>query len=114
MQSDDSQPNDFNIGKLIRDALLRAARRRPDDPGEPADNLQMIADNMIAKAAAGDLAAGKEVFDRLGGRPLQAAPTVNDDDGKVTLAWDDAFQSATGPGSSSSRSTAAPSASPAS
>ena len=114
MQSDDAQPNDINIGKRIRDAFLRAIDRRPDDPGQPPDNLQMIADSMVAKAAAGDLTAGKEVLDRLGGRPQQANPVVNPDDGKVTLAWDDAFQSATGPVTSSSRSTAAASASPAS
>jgi hypothetical protein len=113
MQSDDSQPND--IGTRIRDAFLRAIDRRAESAdGEIADKLQMIADSMVDKASAGDLAAGKEVLDRLGGRPQQANPLVNPGDGKVTLAWDDAFQSATGPDSNSSRSTAAASASPAS
>lgn len=55
--------------KEYRDAIRIAAKRQRD--GEGGTALQKIADNLIEMAMAGDLAAIKEVGDRLDGRATE-------------------------------------------
>lgn len=57
-------------GRLVRDALA-AALRAPAEGG--ATRLDAVLAALIDKAAGGDLAAIKEIFDRLEGRPGQAS-----------------------------------------
>jgi len=67
--------------KIWRAALLRAVRRRLEGKGHP-QQLERMADKCVSKAVEGDMAACKEVGDRLDGRASQsvdiditAAPT---------------------------------------
>jgi hypothetical protein len=55
----------LNKQKPFRDALQMAVRRRPLI-------LHQIADQVLDQAKAGDLAAAREVADRLDGKPGQA------------------------------------------
>lgn len=60
-------------GRPMRDALLREL----DQEGKAGDlvdkKLGLIIRKMVARAVEGDLPAIKEIFDRIDGRPSQAA-----------------------------------------
>ena len=56
--------------RAMRDAFLAALEREVGNPeGRKARNLDLIVDSMVDKAVAGDLAAAREVLDRLVGKP---------------------------------------------
>lgn len=56
--------------KLWRNALMLAVNRAVEK-GKPTKRLAMIADVCTARALSGDMAAIKEIGDRLDGRPHQ-------------------------------------------
>jgi hypothetical protein len=59
--------------KLYADAIRIAAHREiEDDEGKVRKRLNVIADKLLKLACDGDMAAIKEVGDRLDGRPAQA------------------------------------------
>lgn len=75
--------------KMFREALHRAIKRI-DDGKDP--RLDRIAEQVIKQALAGELAAIKEIADRLDGKPAQAH--VGDADEApiqhtVKFRWDD-------------------------
>jgi hypothetical protein len=53
--------------------------RPPGDADEPeADNLQQVARSLVRKAAQGDVAAIKEVLERIDGKTLPGASESDD------------------------------------
>ncbi len=68
------------------DAIKRALARAELDPKSGGRSLNVLAERLLDKAAEGDLAALKELGDRLDGKPAQAI--VGDEDKPpVKLAW---------------------------
>jgi hypothetical protein len=64
--------------KLWSQAIRMAALREmedPETPGEMRKRLNIIADNLVRAAVAGDINAMKEIGDRLDGRPKQESDT---------------------------------------
>jgi hypothetical protein len=58
--------------KLMADALRVALRREAlDADGRPTKRLAVIADQLVRKAMEGDIAAIREVFDRIDGRAVR-------------------------------------------
>lgn len=58
--------------KLIRDALMLALNREAADAdGKKTKKLNLIADKLIEKAIGGDVAAIKEIADRVDGKAVQ-------------------------------------------
>ncbi len=58
--------------KLMADALRVALHREAlDADGKPTKRLYLIADRLVQKAVDGDIAAIREVFDRIDGRVVQ-------------------------------------------
>lgn len=57
--------NGAKANRMIGDALRRAAAQNPD-------KLKKACEHFINQAAEGDLAAFKEIADRLDGRPAQS------------------------------------------
>jgi hypothetical protein len=84
--STDNQPNQRadtaangrgNKRRLIMtDALMLALHREAqgivDEDGKPTKRLNVIANQLVQKAAEGDIQAIKEVFDRTDGKAIQA------------------------------------------
>ena len=70
-----------NKDKLFRDAL----RMQLAASGTDFQALRDIADGLISRAKTGDVAAIKEVADRLDGKPAQAMQMS----GGVAIAWED-------------------------
>lgn len=59
--------------KLMRDAIMVALQREAEGAdGKPTKKLAIIAAKLVDKAAEGDIAAIKEVADRVDGKPPQA------------------------------------------
>jgi hypothetical protein len=56
--------------KLWRDAIMRAVRRLQSGEGNP-QALDLLADKTVSMGIGGDMAAIKEIGDRLDGRPAQ-------------------------------------------
>jgi hypothetical protein len=101
---------------LMRRELI-ALLRAPSSDGGPS-NLHLILQALIDMAKDKELAAIREVFDRVDGKAPTMAPITDDSNRKVIFEWVDNESSAsasnTQRGPSSSPSTGAPSASPAS
>ena len=73
-------------GKPFTRALL-AALEEPA-PGADVPNLRRIVDNLIGKAIDGDLAAIREIFDRIDGKaPAAAAGPGAEEPRKVLFEW---------------------------
>ena len=73
--------------RMCRDALVRALLRAAAS-GQPGQRLERVADALVKRAGAGDVAAAREVFDRVDGKvPHQIA---NDDSGgfKLVVSWE--------------------------
>jgi hypothetical protein len=67
---------DNKASRMMRKAILRELQcppGAPDDP-PPADNLEQVARALVRKAGPGDVAAIKEVLDRIDGKTLPGAP----------------------------------------
>lgn len=57
--------------KIWRDAIQRAVRRHVDGKNGP-QALERLADRLVSEGLAGDIAAIREIGDRLDGKPAQA------------------------------------------
>src|SRR4051812_30713488 len=67
--------------KLMRDAIIAALKREAADAdGVLTKKLHLIADRLVEKAMAGDIAAIKEINDRVdgkaGGEPGENVPAI--------------------------------------
>ena len=67
--------------KLMRDALLQPLQREAKK-SKPTKRLQFVADALVNAAIKGDVAAAKEIFDRIDGKVPQAA---TGEDGVTTV-----------------------------
>jgi hypothetical protein len=73
-------------GKPVTRALLAALEESA--PGADVPDPRRIVGNRIGKAMDGDLAAMKEIFDRIDGKaPAAAAGTGAGEPAKIVLAW---------------------------
>jgi Autographiviridae endonuclease VII len=73
----------------MREALDAELRRESDDgDGPKAAMLQLIARKLAAKAVEGDLAAIKEIFDRMDGKSVAGA-AADEPQGRVVFQWKD-------------------------
>jgi hypothetical protein len=77
-------PGVQNKDKPYRDALRRAIARAEQNKNDP-HALDRIAEKHLARAAAGDVQAIKELADRLDGKPAQSIIGGDDDDPAVKL-----------------------------
>jgi hypothetical protein len=112
-ETQDEHERDPGLMRRELIALLHA----PSSDGERS-NLRAILETLIDMAIDKELAAIREVFDRVDGKAPTMAPITDDSNRKVIFEWVDNESSAsasdTRRGPSSSPSTGAPSASPAS
>lgn len=69
--------------KLIRDALMLAVNREGEGKTK---KLTLIADKLVDLAVGGDVAAIKEVADRIDGKATQAVD--GNFTGALTLSWE--------------------------
>lgn len=68
----------------MRDALILALHREAvAADGVPTKKLNLIADQLITKAMAGDVPAIKEVFDRVDGKSIQAVELGGEGGGPI-------------------------------
>ncbi len=72
--------------KIVRDALTLAAKRVLDNDPEGRIALAVAAEKVVLAAASGDLAAFKEMADRIDGKSIQAI----EQSGEVTVTHVDA------------------------
>ena len=63
--------------KIWRDALRRAIARREDDDPQA---LEKLADKLVSMASEGDIAALRELADRLDGKPKQQTEITGGED----------------------------------
>ena len=88
MTSNDQTPEDNNASRLMRQAILHELHCPPGDPDEPAaDKLQQVARSLVNKAGQGDVAAIKEVLDRIDGKTLPGAPETDNRPTRVNVSW---------------------------
>lgn len=76
--------------RLMTDAIILALNREVDsiDAGKPTRRLAIIVEQLVKKAEGGDLAAIKEVIDRVEGRATQALKhEVSGNDGGPVILW---------------------------
>ena len=71
--------------KPITRALIAALEAT--DAGRNQPNLQCLVDTLISKAIDGDLAAIREIFDRIDGKVLAAAGAVAQEPRQVMFEW---------------------------
>jgi hypothetical protein len=89
MTIDDLPPDGGAATRPMREALDAELRRESDDgDGHKAGVLQLIARKLATKALDGDLAAIKEIFDRIDGRSVTGAP-AEEPPRKVVFQWKD-------------------------
>ena len=67
-----TRPGGSKPDKLWRDAIILAVHERVAGEGSP-QKLRAIAEKVVELAIAGDMAAIKEIGDRLDGKPHQSA-----------------------------------------
>jgi hypothetical protein len=72
-------------GKPITRALIAALEESA--PGADVPNLRRIVGNLIGKAIDGDLAAIREIFDRIDGKAPAAAGSDAQEPRKVMFEW---------------------------
>jgi Recombination endonuclease VII len=89
MSIDDVPPDGGKSARPMWEALAAELRRESDDgDGAKADILRLIARKLAAKALEGDLAAIKEIFDRMDGKSVAGA-AADEPPGKVIFEWKD-------------------------
>ncbi len=74
-------PGGYKCEKRWREAILLAVKREHEDGGKL---LNRIATRLVKKAMEGDIAAIKEIGDRIDGKAHQAASMEGDMDLRVT------------------------------
>ena len=67
--------------RLVREAILRGMETGAD----PVDFIKPYTDVLRTKALDGDIAAMKELFDRLDGKPKQQIEATGADDGPLRI-----------------------------
>jgi len=73
-----NNPDGRKPDKLISDAIRLALHREAQDArGRPTKKLALIADQLVNKAVDGDMAAIREVIDRIEGRPMQTTDNTH-------------------------------------
>jgi hypothetical protein len=73
--------------KIMRDALLLSLHRLAED-GVRTKRLQCVADRLVGMAMAGDLAAIREIFDRVDGRPKPKPDAdIDNDPREIIVRW---------------------------
>jgi hypothetical protein len=88
MTTDDPLPAARSADKLIRDALLEELQREAvDGDGIMTKKVNLVARALIDMSIAGDVAALKELQDRIGGKPLPAV--ADKQPTRVTFQWKD-------------------------
>jgi len=65
------------VARMITRALIAALEETA--AGEDATNLRRMVDSLIGKAIDGELAAIREIFDRIDGKAVAASPAADDD-----------------------------------
>lgn len=73
--------NSSKDNRLWRNTIMRAIAQ-----GD-AERLRRIAEALLDKAADGDMAAIKELGDRLDGKATQQMQVTGADDGPLTITW---------------------------
>jgi len=87
MTIDDAPPAGGKTTQPMRDALgAELARASDDGEGNKAGVLQLIARRLAAKALEGDLAAIREIFDRIDGKSV-AGSAPEQSPGKLQMQW---------------------------
>jgi len=72
--------------RMITRALIAALEETA--AGENATNLRRILDSLVAKAIDGELAAIREIFDRVDGKAVAATAAAEDEQPqKVIFEW---------------------------
>jgi hypothetical protein len=88
MMTDDPPPAAGD--KLIRDALLDELQREAmDADGAVTKKLQLVARTLVDKSIAGDVAALKELQDRIDGKAPPAAAGADKRPARITFQWKD-------------------------
>lgn len=74
--------------KWWADAIRRAVALEMDDPqsGEKIKKIRLVADRLVDEALKGDIAAMKEIGDRLDGKPKQAVEGAGEG-GAFLFSW---------------------------
>jgi hypothetical protein len=86
MGIDNATPTGGKTATPMREALnAELARQGKDGEGAKADVLQLIARRLTAKALEGDVAAIKEIFDRMDGKAV--AGSAPEQTRKVEMQW---------------------------
>jgi hypothetical protein len=89
MSIDDVPTDGGKTARPMWEALDAELRRESDDgEGAKAAMLRLIARKLAAKALDGDLAAIKEIFDRMDGKSVAGA-AADEPPGKVVFEWKD-------------------------
>ena len=71
--------------RMVTRALIAALEEVP--AGGEATNLRRIVAGLVGKAVEGDLAAIREIFDRVDGKAVAAAAPEDDQPQKVIFEW---------------------------
>lgn len=77
----DGNTNSSKDNRLWRNTIMRAIAQ-----GNP-DRLRRIADALLDKAAEGDMAAIKELGDRLDGKANQQVQLTGESGGPLVITW---------------------------
>ena len=86
MTTDD--PPSTGPDKLIRDALLEELQREATDAdGTATKKLLLVARTLVDKSIAGDVAALKELQDRIDGKPPPATAGAAKRPTRITFQW---------------------------
>lgn len=72
--------------KLMRDALMLALKREAiGADGQPTKRLNKVAEAVVEAAIGGDMAAAKEIFDRIDGKVPQAIAGADDEAAPILI-----------------------------
>jgi hypothetical protein len=98
MMPNDAPPADGVTEKSMRDALLTELEREAwdDEYGITSPVARLIARKLIDKALAGDVAAIREIHDRVDGKPFKATAGADRTPTKVIFEWNDSEDASAG------------------
>ena len=88
MTSTADQTETGKASRLMRKAILLELQCEPGEADDGAtDNLRLIARRLVAKAAAGDIQAIKEVLDRIDGKSVPGPADAEQGPRQVNIRW---------------------------